>query len=60
MKYEPVECPECLAKIEVPDDVLIGEIINCPDCGAELEVCKISGSKVEVKVAVSEEEDWGQ
>ena len=60
MKYQPVECPECLAKVEVPDDVLVGEILECPECGVELEVCKINEGTVEVKVAVFEEEDWGQ
>ncbi|RLG58760.1 lysine biosynthesis protein LysW [Candidatus Geothermarchaeota archaeon] len=55
-----MECPECLAKIDVPDDVLIGEILECPDCGIELEVCKIEGRKVEVRIAASEEEDWGE
>jgi len=60
LKYDPIECPECLAKIDVPDDVLIGEILECPDCGIELEVCKIEGRKVEVRIAASEEEDWGE
>lgn len=60
MSYDPVECPECLAEIEVSSDVVVGEIIECPDCGAELEVYEIDGRKVKVRLASSEEEDWGE
>ena len=55
-----IECPECLAEIEVPDDVIVGEVIECPECGAELEVYEIKEGQVKVRVAAAEEEDWGE
>jgi len=55
-----VECPECLAQFEVPDDVIVGEIVECPDCGVELEVYEVGESGVKVRVAAVEEEDWGE
>ena len=55
-----VECPECLAGIEVPDDVMVGEILNCPDCGLELEVSSIAGGKIELQKLAIEKEDWGE
>ncbi len=52
------ECPECAAEIELPGDVVEGEIIQCPDCGVELEV--ISLDPVELELAPEEDEDWGE
>lgn len=46
---EQVVCPECGAKIEVPSDVLKGEILTCPDCGLELEVKTINSNSVIVE-----------
>ncbi|MEM1540466.1 MAG: lysine biosynthesis protein LysW [Candidatus Bathyarchaeia archaeon] len=57
---EPIVCPECGAKIEVPNDVLKGEIITCPDCGLELEVKEINSSSVIVEELWIEGEDWGE
>ena len=59
-RFKPVTCPECLAEIEVPDDVMEGEVLECPDCGAELEVVKVGGDSVEVRLAGREGEDWGE
>ena len=53
-------CPECGAEFEVPDDVVIGEIVSCPDCGLELEVTEIAGDQVKVKVLQIAGEDWGE
>jgi len=33
-------CPECDAKIPVPNDALEGEIVTCPDCGSSYELKK--------------------
>lgn len=55
-----VLCPECLAEVEVPEDVLVGEVLDCPDCGIELEVCEVSDKGVEVRVAEISGEDWGE
>ena len=42
-------CPDCDAEIEVPEDVMKGEIISCPSCGLELEVTEIKADCVELK-----------
>ena len=52
------ECPECAAKVELPDDTIQSEIIECPDCGAELEVVNLEPPTLEL--APQEEEDWGE
>jgi len=57
---EPVICPDCGAKIEVPEDVVKGEIITCPDCGLELEVKDVSQNGVVVEELQIEGEDWGE
>ena len=51
-------CPECEAVVELAADTEEGEIITCPDCGVELEV--ISIEPVELTLAPTEEEDWGE
>ncbi|MBN1640004.1 MAG: lysine biosynthesis protein LysW [Anaerolineae bacterium] len=53
-----VECPECGAEIELPDDTIEGEIVECPDCGIELEVIRLDPPAVDL--APQEEEDWGE
>ena len=53
-------CPDCLAEIKVPDDVMVGELIECPDCGLELEVEKIEGGEIEIQRLAIEKEDWGE
>lgn len=53
-----VTCPECAAEIELPDDVMTGEIVECPDCGVELEV--VSLDPVSVQLAPEVKEDWGE
>ncbi|MEM2103300.1 MAG: lysine biosynthesis protein LysW [Candidatus Bathyarchaeia archaeon] len=57
---ESVACPECGAKIDVPGDVIKGDIITCPDCGLELEVKNVNGDFVEVEELQIEGEDWGE
>jgi alpha-aminoadipate carrier protein LysW len=60
MKMMLVKCPNCDADIEIPPDVIKGEILSCPDCGLEVEVTEIKGEKVEVRIAEIEGEDWGE
>ena len=31
------ECPECAANVSLPDDAVVGEIVQCAECGVELE-----------------------
>lgn len=51
-------CPECEAALDLPADLIQGEIVPCPDCGAELEV--VNTSPVELQLAPMVEEDWGE
>jgi alpha-aminoadipate carrier protein LysW len=56
----PVEkCTDCEAEIEVPDDVVDGEIITCPDCGLDLEVVLTPQGR-SIKPLSVEKEDWGE
>ena len=55
-----VNCPECGAEIQAPDDVMLKEILSCPDCGLELEVVKIESDKLELQKILIEKEDWGE
>ena len=52
-------CPECDAKMTIPDDAVEGEIVTCPDCGASYELVKASEG-FELKPAQTVGEDWGQ
>ena len=37
--------PRMRAKISVPEDAVVGEIITCPDCGGEYEITsKVDGN----------------
>lgn len=53
-------CSECEAKISVPDDAIVGEIVECPECGAEYEVAGITETGVTLKKAEAVQEDWGE
>ena len=54
------KCPDCDAELEIPEDVMQGEILSCPSCGLELEVTQIKGESVELKELGIEGEDWGE
>ncbi|NPA05759.1 MAG: sulfonate ABC transporter [Crenarchaeota archaeon] len=51
-------CPVCGEKVEVPDDVLDGEIIE-HECGAML-VVRVEGNDVRLEEFKGVEEDWGE
>jgi alpha-aminoadipate carrier protein LysW len=55
-----MNCLECDAVINVPDDAAVGEIVSCPECCADFEISKKSGANVELKTAESVGEDWGE
>lgn len=55
-----ITCPDCGAEIEVPEDVMLNEILACPDCGLEVEITKVEGDKLEYRRVVVEKEDWGE
>jgi len=52
------QCPECGADLQIPDGVMIGEILDFADCGAELEVMAMGALRLDL--APEEEEDWGE
>ena len=54
------KCPDCDAELEIPEDVIQGEILSCPSCGLELEATQIQGESVELKELGIEGEDWGE
>lgn len=58
MALNQVECPICGAEIDVPADVVQGELITCQECGAELEFTSLN--PVTVEEAPQQEEDWGE
>lgn len=51
-------CPECGAEFDIPEDVMVGEIIICPECGVELEVVRLDPPVLAPAPEV--EEDWGE
>ena len=55
-----IVCPDCSAEFEIPEDVIVGEIISCPDCGLDLKVAKLGKGKVEIERVSIEKEDWGE
>jgi len=57
---EKARCPDCDAELEVPKDVMQGEILTCPSCGLELEVKQVKGGSVELQELGIEGEDWGE
>ena len=56
----PARCPDCDAELEVPEDVMLGEILSCLDCGLELEVKRIDVDCLELQELAIEGEDWGE
>ena len=40
------KCEECDADIAIPEDAIVGEIVQCKECSAEYEVASISNGKV--------------
>ncbi|HDO42012.1 MAG TPA: lysine biosynthesis protein LysW [Candidatus Bathyarchaeota archaeon] len=46
--------------MDIPDDVISGEIVSCPDCGLDLEVKLEENGKITLEPAEIEGEDWGE
>ncbi len=55
-----LQCPLCGSEVEVPDDVLPGEIVEHEECGAQLEVYKDSNGNFALRLAENVGEDWGE
>lgn len=60
MRRIVMNCLECDAEINIPDDAAVGEIVTCSECGADFEIATKSGSTVTLKPAESVGEDWGE
>ena len=54
-----LECSVCGGSLDIPADVLLGELLDCGDCSSELEVTAIEPT-VEIREAPMAAEDWGQ
>jgi alpha-aminoadipate/glutamate carrier protein LysW len=54
----PTLCPECAAVLQLPADLLAGEVLPCEDCGADLEVTSLM--PLQITLAPEVEEDWGE
>ncbi|HDN76092.1 MAG: sulfonate ABC transporter [Thermoprotei archaeon] len=54
-----LKCPVCGLDVEVPDDVLPGEIVE-HECGATLEVVKSNDGSYHLKPLEGVSEDWGE
>ncbi|MCP8304725.1 MAG: lysine biosynthesis protein LysW [archaeon] len=54
------KCLECDGDIELPEDVIEGEIVTCPDCGLDYEVSEVTPKGVYLKKAEEIGEDWGE
>jgi len=46
--------------LDIPDDVISGEIVSCPDCGMDYEVRIKKEGEIELLPAEIEGEDWGE
>jgi len=54
------KCEECDADISIPQDAIVGEIVQCKECSSEYEVTSIGSDSVKLKKAEVAEKDWGQ
>jgi len=52
-------CIDCGRELEIPEDVLEGEIIGCPDCGLDY-VIKLDKGEITLNELTIEGEDWGE
>ncbi|MBU0546893.1 MAG: lysine biosynthesis protein LysW [Patescibacteria group bacterium] len=56
-----VKCLECGTDLNIPEEPMIGEIINCPSCGIDYEVKKIKeDGSLEIDNLEVISEDFGE
>jgi alpha-aminoadipate carrier protein LysW len=53
------ECAVCAGVVDVPSDVMLGELLDCDECGSELEVTQLDPG-VQLSEAPMCAEDWGE
>lgn len=54
------ECEMCGGNVNIPSDVIEGEIVSCSDCGLDFEIRTVGSSSVQLKTAEEIKEDWGE
>lgn len=42
---EKVVCPDCQAEIKLPEEVMVGDILECGECGTEVEILSLEPLK---------------
>lgn len=55
-----INCVDCGAEIEIPEDVIQGEIISCPDCGLDFVAMEDESGLLSLQELMIEGEDWGE
>lgn len=55
-----INCVDCGASINIPDDAISGEIIGCPDCGLDYVVVDDGSGSLSIQELMIEGEDWGE
>ncbi|MCD6225901.1 lysine biosynthesis protein LysW [bacterium] len=43
-----IRCPDCQQQITLPQNVVVGDIIECENCGTELEVVRLNPPEVRI------------
>jgi alpha-aminoadipate carrier protein LysW len=59
-KGEKMQCYDCETEFEIPNDVVVGEIVTCHGCGLEFEVKQIESDLITFEELTVEGEDWGE
>ena len=59
-KDAKMQCYGCDTEFEIPNDIVIGEIVTCHGCGLEFEVKQIESDLVTLEELTVEGEDWGE
>ena len=55
-----IDCTDRGGIIEIPEDVLTGEILSCPDCGLDYVVEEDGTGLLVIKELTIDGEDWGE
>ena len=55
-----MNCPECDANMNIPEDAAAVELFSCGDSVPDYEIAKKEGSDIELKEAETEGEDCGE
>jgi alpha-aminoadipate carrier protein LysW len=55
-----IKCLECDADLDIPEDLIDGEILSCSDCGMDFEANVTEDKEIKLRPAEIEGEDWGE